>query len=617
MLFIDELHNVVGAGAAEGALDAGNMLKPALARGELHCVGATTLDEYRKRVETDAALERRFQPVFVGEPDEEGCVAILRGLKERYETHHGVAITDSAIIASVQLAQRHIADRKLPDKAIDLMDEAASRVRMEIDSKPERIDRMERRLVQLKIEHGAISKDDDPASQERLHQIDENIAKLEREYADADEAWRAEKTRAQGAKDLRERLERANLDLERAQRDGQLDQAGELQYGVIPQLEKQLAAGAEADADEGRDRSALLRTRVTEHEIAEVVSRWTGIPTGKLLSGEREKLLSLEDVLHRRVVGQNLAIKAVASTVRRARAGLTDQTRPYGSFLFLGPTGVGKTETCKALAEYLFDSEDAMVRIDMSEFMERHAVSRLIGAPPGYVGFEQGGYLTEAVRRRPYAVLLLDEVEKAHPEVFHLLLQLLDDGRLSDSHGHTVSFRNAIVVMTSNLGSEKLQEMAGQPHASLRAVAMEAVRGHFRPEFVNRIDEVVVFHTLEKTHMRGIAKRQIEQLRQRMLLQDLDLECGDALLSRLVEVSLDPAYGARPLRRTIQSEIENPLAEEILAGNFSPDDKIRADLSVPLSEDTEVAVHMPGTSLGVRFDVIKPDEGDADGKTAA
>ena len=616
VLFIDELHNVVGAGAAEGALDAGNMLKPALARGELHCVGATTLDEYRKRVETDAALERRFQPVFVGEPDEEGCVAILRGLKERYETHHGVAITDSAIIASVQLAQRHIADRKLPDKAIDLMDEAASRVRMEIDSKPERIDRMERRLVQLKIEHGAISKDDDPASQERLHQIDENIAKLEREYADADEAWRAEKTRAQGAKDLRERLERANLDLERAQRDGQLDQAGELQYGVIPQLEKQLAAGAEADAGEGRDRSALLRTRVTEHEIAEVVSRWTGIPTGKLLSGEREKLLSLEDVLHRRVVGQNVAIKAVASTVRRARAGLTDQTRPYGSFLFLGPTGVGKTETCKALAEYLFDSEDAMVRIDMSEFMERHAVSRLIGAPPGYVGFEQGGYLTEAVRRRPYAVLLLDEVEKAHPEVFHLLLQLLDDGRLSDSHGHTVSFRNAIVVMTSNLGSEKLQEMAGQPHASLRAVAMEAVRGHFRPEFVNRIDEVVVFHTLEKTHMRGIAKRQIEQLRQRLLLQDLDLECGDALLSRLVEVSLDPAYGARPLRRTIQSEIENPLAEEILAGNFSPDDKIRADLSVPLSEDTEVAVHMPGTSLGVRFDVIKPGEGGADGKTA-
>ena len=606
VLFIDELHTVVGAGSAEGAIDAGNMLKPALARGELHCVGATTLDEYRRHVESDAALERRFQPVLIGEPDETGCIAILRGLKERYETHHGVAITDGAIIASVQLAQRHIADRKLPDKAIDLMDEAASRIRMEIDSKPERIDRIERRLVQLKIEREAIKRDDDPASQERKRHIDENIAQLEREHADVDEAWRAEKTRVKGAKELRERLERANLELVRAQRDGQLERAGELQYGVIPQLEKQLASAGDRERD---DESSLLRTRVTEHEIAEVVSRWTGIPVGKLLSGERERLLALEDVLHQRVVGQNRAISAVASAVRRARAGLTDASRPYGSFLFLGPTGVGKTETCKALAEYLFDNEDAMVRIDMSEFMERHAVSRLIGAPPGYVGYEQGGYLTEAVRRRPYSVLLLDEIEKAHPEVFNLLLQLLDDGRLSDSHGHTVSFRNAIVAMTSNLGSEKLQEMAGQPHASLRDAAMEAVRGHFRPEFVNRIDEVVVFHALEKKHMHGIAERQIERLRQRLQGQELDLECTEDLMSRLVDVSLDPVYGARPLRRAIQTQIENPLAEALLAGRFAAGDRIRADLSVPLTEDSESAVRMPGVGLGVRFDLAEGERG--------
>ncbi len=606
VLFIDELHTMVGAGAAEGSMDAGNMLKPTLARGELHCVGATTLDEYRKHIEKDAALERRFQPVLVDEPDQEGCVAILRGLKERYETHHGVAITDGAIIAAVQLAQRHIADRKLPDKAIDLMDEAASRIRMEIDSKPEAMDRLGRRLVQLKIEREAIRKDDDPASLERQRQIDENIDKLAREYADFEDIWRAEKSRVQGAKQWREELEQANLELERAQRDGQLDRAGELQYGIIPNLEKALSK----EADDDSQTATLLRTRVTEREIAEVVERWTGIPVGKLLSGDREKLLGLEDVLHRRVVGQNRAISAIANTVRRARAGLTDTARPYGSFLFLGPTGVGKTETCKALAEQLFDSDDALVRIDMSEFMERHSVSRLIGAPPGYVGYEQGGYLTEAVRRRPYAVLLLDEIEKAHPDVFNLLLQLLDDGRLSDSHGHVVSFRNTIVVMTSNLASDQLQALAGQPYERMREVAMGALRESFRPEFINRIDEVVVFHTLDQQHMRGIAARQLEALRQRMLEQDLDLVCSEALVERLVQMGTDMVYGARPLRRMLQTKLENPLAQALLAGEFVPGDIIHADLTPALADASGVVTPMPGQEIDVRFSATRaePDE---------
>ena len=589
ILFIDEIHTMVGAGKAEGAMDAGNMLKPALARGELHCIGATTLDEYRQYVEKDAALERRFQKILVDEPSVEDTIAILRGLKERYEVHHGVEITDPAIVAAATLSHRYIADRQLPDKAIDLIDEAASHIRMEIDSKPEELDRLERRLIQLKIEREALAKEPDEASKQRLSDLDEDIAKLEREYADLEEIWTAEKASVQGAGAVKEELERVRQELETARRAGDLGRMSELQYGQIPALEKQLAEAQDSADDQDMQ---LLRMNVTADEIAEVVAKWTGIPVSKMLEGEREKLLRMEGELVRRVVGQDEAVSAVSDAIRRSRAGLSDPNRPIGSFLFLGPTGVGKTELTKTLADFLFDSQDAMVRIDMSEFMEKHSVARLIGAPPGYVGYEEGGYLTEAVRRKPYSVILLDEVEKAHADVFNVLLQVLDDGRLTDGQGRTVDFRNTVIVMTSNLGSHAIQELAsasgrasqessggdeGNEYALMKAAVMEIVGQHFRPEFLNRIDESVVFRPLSKANIRLIAGIQIRQLEARLAERQLELVVTDAALDRIGEAGFDPVYGARPLRREIQHSLENPLAQKLLAGEFAPGDTVFVD----------------------------------------
>ena len=580
ILFIDELHTMVGAGKGEGAMDAGNMLKPALARGELHCVGATTLDEYRQYIEKDAALERRFQKVLVDEPSEEDTIAILRGLKERYEVHHGVAISDGAIVSAAKLSQRYITDRQLPDKAIDLIDEAASRIRMEIDSKPEQMDRLERRIIQLKIERQALSKEKDAQARARLAKLDEETAELERQYSDLEQIWKAEKATLQGAAQFKSELEQARLDLETARRSGNLEKMAEIQYSVIPVLEKKIAeVEAASSAEQVADQPRLMRNKVTEEEIAEVVSKWTGIPVSKMLEGEREKLLAMESVLHDRVVGQSEAVLAVANAVRRSRAGLSDPNRPSGSFLFLGPTGVGKTELCKSLANFLFDSEEAMVRIDMSEFMEKHSVARLVGAPPGYVGYEEGGYLTEAVRRRPYSVLLLDEVEKAHPDVFNILLQVLDDGRLTDGQGRTVNFKNCVIVMTSNLGSDIIQTLAGEAnYESMKQAVMGAVGNHFRPEFINRVDEVVVFHPLAKEQLRGIAKIQLQILEGRLAERGLSLHLSDALLDRLLEEGYDPVYGARPLKRVLQQRVENPLAEGILAGRYLPGTAVQGDL---------------------------------------
>ena len=575
ILFIDEIHTMVGAGKAEGAVDAGNMLKPALARGELRCIGATTLDEYRKYIEKDAALERRFQKVLVEEPTVEDTIAILRGLKERYELHHGVEITDPAIIAAATLSHRYITDRKLPDKAIDLIDEAAAKIRMEIDSKPEAMDRLERRLIQLKIEREALKKETDPASQKRLATLEEEIAKLEREYSELEEIWKAEKAALQGAQAIKEKLEQARLELENAKRAGDLQRMAEIQYGQIPKLEEELKAAQEAEQKEFK----LLRNKVTEEEIAEIVSKWTGIPVSKMLESEKQKLLRLEEELHKRVVGQDEAVTAVANAIRRSRAGLSDPNRPVGSFLFLGPTGVGKTELCKTLADFLFDTERAMVRIDMSEFMEKHAVARLIGAPPGYVGYEEGGYLTEAVRRKPYSVILFDEVEKAHADVFNILLQILDDGRLTDSHGRTVDFRNTVVIMTSNLGSDRIQELAqeGATYNVIKNEVMQSVNRHFRPEFINRIDEIVVFHPLGREHIHNIARLQLARLQQRLAERDMKLEVTEAALDIIAEAGYDPVYGARPLKRAIQHLLEEPLAVDILAGKFGPEDTIIAD----------------------------------------
>ncbi|HRO26801.1 MAG TPA: ATP-dependent chaperone ClpB [Luteimonas sp.] len=577
ILFIDELHTVVGAGKAEGSMDAGNMLKPALARGELHCIGATTLDEYRKYIEKDAALERRFQKVFVGEPSVEDTIAILRGLKERYAVHHGVEITDPAIVAAATLSHRYIADRQLPDKAIDLMDEAASRIRMEIDSKPEELDRKERRLIQLKIQREALKKEKDAESKQRLADLESEIEGLEREYNDLEEVWKAEKAMLQGATKIKEQIEAARLELEAAQRAQDYTRMSEIQYGRLPELEKQLKAAQEAEATG----FTLLQDKVTAEEIAEVVSRWTGIPVSKMLEGEREKLLNMEDALHARVVGQDEAVKVVSDAVRRSRAGLSDPNRPSGSFLFLGPTGVGKTELCKALAEFLFDSSDAMVRIDMSEFMEKHSVSRLVGAPPGYVGYEEGGYLTEAVRRRPYSVILLDEVEKAHPDVFNILLQVLDDGRLTDGQGRTVDFRNTVIVMTSNLGSQMIQELGGddspEAYTQMKAGVMAVVQAHFRPEFINRLDDIVVFHPLDKAQIKQIARIQMAGLEKRLGERGLKIEVSDQAFDLLGNVGFDPVYGARPLKRAIQQQLENPLAQRILAGEFTSGDTIRVD----------------------------------------
>ncbi len=576
ILFIDELHTMVGAGKAEGAMDAGNMLKPALARGELHCIGATTLDEYRKYIEKDAALERRFQKVLVDEPTVEDTIAILRGLKEKYEVHHGVDITDPAIVAAATLSHRYITDRQLPDKAIDLVDEAASRIRMEIDSKPESMDRLDRRLIQLKIEQVALRKESDEASKKRLEMLEAEIGKLQKEYSDLDEVWKSEKAVVHGSQHIKEALDRSRLELETARRAGDLARMSELQYGKIPELEKQLGQAASSEGKEMK----LLRTSVTENEVAEVVSRWTGIPVSKMMEGERGKLLRMEDELGKRVIGQAEAIKAVSNAIRRSRAGLSDPNRPNGSFLFLGPTGVGKTELTKALASFLFDTEAAMVRIDMSEFMEKHSVSRLIGAPPGYVGYEEGGYLTEAVRRKPYSVILLDEVEKAHPEVFNVLLQVLDDGRLTDGQGRTVDFRNSVIIMTSNLGSQTIQEMAGEENYDrMKAAVMEIVGSHFRPEFVNRIDDIVVFHPLGREQLHRITEIQVRYLRERLASRDMGLVLTAAALDRLSEAGFDPVYGARPLKRAIQQQIENPLAQEILSGKFGPGDTVRADVA--------------------------------------
>ena len=574
ILFIDELHTMVGAGKAEGAMDAGNMLKPALARGELHCVGATTLDEYRKYIEKDAALERRFQKVLVDEPSEADTVAILRGLKERYEVHHGVDITDSAIIAAAKLSTRYITDRQLPDKAIDLIDEAASRIRMELDSKPEEMDRLDRRLIQLKMEREALKKETDEATKKRLEALNNQIHDLEREYADLDEIWKAEKASIQGAAQFKAELEQARIDLEQARRQGDLARMSEIQYGKIPALEKKISEAGEGEADTASHQ--LLRSNVTEEEIAEVVSRWTGIPVSKMLEGERDKLLRMEDALHERVIGQHESVEAVANAVRRSRAGLADPNRPNGSFLFLGPTGVGKTELCKSLANFLFDTEEAMVRIDMSEFMEKHSVARLIGAPPGYVGYEEGGYLTEAVRRKPYSVLLLDEVEKAHPDVFNILLQVLEDGRLTDGQGRTVDFRNTVIVMTSNMGSDIIQRMGGDDndYELMKNAVMEVVGNHFRPELINRIDEVVVFHALGQEQIQAIAGIQLERLKGRLAEHDLSLEISDDAMAQLAVVGFDPVFGARPLKRAIQSRIENPLAQDLLAGKYVPGDTI-------------------------------------------
>ena len=574
ILFIDELHTMVGAGKADGAMDAGNMLKPALARGELHCIGATTLDEYRKYIEKDAALERRFQKVLVNEPSVEDTIAILRGLKEKYEVHHGITITDPAIVAAATLSHRYITDRNLPDKAIDLVDEASSRIRMEIDSKPEAIDRLDRRLIQFKIEREALKKETDEASRRRLVELKERIQEMEREYAEMEEVWKAEKAALQGNTAIKEKLEKARMDMEVARRTGDLARMSQLQYGEIPELQKALEALDQAEPRE----ATLVRNRVTDEEIAEVVSKWTGIPVAKMLEGEREKLLQMEVELGQRVVGQKEAIKAVSDAIRRSRAGLSDPRRPNGSFLFLGPTGVGKTELCKALAAFLFDTEEAMVRIDMSEFMEKHSVARLIGAPPGYVGYEEGGYLTETVRRRPYAVILLDEVEKAHPDVFNILLQVLDDGRLTDGHGRTVDFRNTVIVMTSNLGSDRIQELAGaENYAAMKVAVMEVVTHTFRPEFINRIDEVVVFHPLLREQIRTISKIQIGHLEQRLAERDITLKVTDKALDLLGEAGFDPVYGARPLKRAIQQALENELAQDILAGKISGGDTVTAD----------------------------------------
>jgi len=573
IVFIDELHTMVGAGKTEGSMDAGNMLKPALARGELHCIGATTLDEYRKYIEKDAALERRFQKVLVEEPSVEATIAILRGLQERYELHHGVDITDPAIIAAAELSHRYITDRFLPDKAIDLIDEAAARVRMEIDSKPEVMDKLDRRLIQLKIEREAVKKEKDEASKKRFELIEIEIAKLQREYADLEEIWKAEKGAAQGTALVKEEIERVRAEIVRLQREGKLEKVAELQYGKLPQLEAKLKEATQAETDKPKNR--LLRTQVGAEEIAEVVSRATGIPVSKMMQGERDKLLKMEDKLHERVVGQDEAVRLVSDAIRRSRSGLSDPNRPYGSFLFLGPTGVGKTELCKALAGFLFDSEDHLIRIDMSEYMEKHSVSRLIGAPPGYVGYEEGGGLTEAVRRKPYSVILLDEVEKAHPDVFNVLLQVLDDGRMTDGQGRTVDFKNTVVVMTSNLGSQMIQNMAGDDYQVIKLAVMGEVKMHFRPEFVNRIDEVVVFHALDEKHIKSIARIQLGYLEKRLAALEMKLEVADAALAEIANAGFDPVYGARPLKRAIQSQLENPLAKLILEGRFAAKDIIK------------------------------------------
>ena len=573
ILFIDEIHTMVGAGKTDGAMDAGNLLKPSLARGELHCVGATTLDEYRQYIEKDAALERRFQKVFVDEPSVEDTIAILRGLKERYEIHHHVQITDPAIVAAATLSHRYISDRQLPDKAIDLIDEAASSIRMEIDSKPQPLDRLDRRIIQLKLEQQALQKEDDDASRKRLEMLEKELAEKEREYAELEEVWKSEKAALSGAQHIKAELENARTQMEQARRAGDLNKMSELQYGKIPELEKQLAA---AEGAEGKEMS-LLRYRVTDEEIAEVLSRATGIPVSKMMEGEKEKLLRMEEELHKRVIGQNEAVDAVANAIRRSRAGLSDPNRPIGSFLFLGPTGVGKTELCKTLAKFLFDSEDAMVRIDMSEFMEKHSVSRLVGAPPGYVGYEEGGYLTEAVRRRPYSVILLDEVEKAHHDVFNILLQVLDDGRLTDGQGRTVDFRNTVVIMTSNLGSDLIQGNQEESYDDMKALVMSVVSQHFRPEFINRIDETVVFHPLNKDNIRAIAEIQLKSLINRMESRGYVLSFTDATLDFISEIGYDPIYGARPLKRAIQQEIENPLAQQILSGSLLPEKPISVD----------------------------------------
>ena len=573
ILFIDEIHTMVGAGKTDGAMDAGNLLKPSLARGELHCVGATTLDEYRQYIEKDAALERRFQKVFVDEPSVEDTIAILRGLKERYEIHHHVQITDPAIVAAATLSNRYISDRQLPDKAIDLIDEAASSIRMEIDSKPQPLDRLDRRIIQLKLEQQALQKEDDDASRKRLEMLEKELAEKEREYAELEEVWKSEKAALSGTQHIKAELENARTQMEQARRAGDLNKMSELQYGVIPSLEKQLA---QAETGEGKEMS-LLRYRVTDEEIAEVLSRATGIPVSKMMEGEKEKLLRMEEELHKRVIGQNEAVDAVANAIRRSRAGLSDPNRPIGSFLFLGPTGVGKTELCKTLAKFLFDSEDAMVRIDMSEFMEKHSVSRLVGAPPGYVGYEEGGYLTEAVRRRPYSVILLDEVEKAHHDVFNILLQVLDDGRLTDGQGRTVDFRNTVVIMTSNLGSDLIQGNQKESYDDMKALVMSVVSQHFRPEFINRIDETVVFHPLNKDNIRAIAEIQLKRLINRMESRGYVLHFTDATLNFISEIGYDPIYGARPLKRAIQQEIENPLAQQILSGSLLPEKPISVD----------------------------------------
>jgi len=575
IVFIDELHTMVGAGKAEGAIDAGNMLKPALARGELHCVGATTLDEYRKYVEKDAALERRFQKVLVEEPSVEATIAILRGLQEKYEVHHGVEITDPAIVAAAELSHRYVTDRFLPDKAIDLIDEAASRVKMEIDSKPEAMDKLDRRLIQLKIEREAVKKEKDEASQKRLALLEQEIASLGREYADLEEIWKAEKAQVQGSAHVKEEIDQMRAEIVRLQRAGKLDKVAELQYGRLPQLEAQLKQAEKAGGTPTRHK--LLRTQVGAEEIAEVVSRATGIPVSRMMQGEREKLLQMEDKLHGRVVGQGEAVRLVADAIRRSRAGLADPKRPYGSFLFLGPTGVGKTELCKALAAFLFDSEDHLIRIDMSEFMEKHSVARLIGAPPGYVGYEEGGHLTESVRRKPYSVILLDEIEKAHPDVFNVLLQVLDDGRMTDGQGRTVDFKNTVIVMTSNLGSQMIQQMAGDDYQVIKLAVLGEVKAQFRPEFVNRIDEIVVFHALDEKHIKSIARIQLAYLEQRLTGMDMKLTVTDAALTEIANAGFDPLYGARPLKRAIQQQIENPLAKAILEGRFAAKDTIKVD----------------------------------------
>ena len=578
ILFIDELHTMVGAGKAEGSMDAGNMLKPALARGELHCVGATTLDEYRQYIEKDAALERRFQKVVIDEPTVEDTIAILRGLKERYEVHHGVEITDPAIVSAATLSHRYITDRQLPDKAIDLIDEAASLIRMEIDSKPEVMDRLERRIIQLKIEREALKKEDDDASKKRRGSLEAQLSGFEKEYSDFEEIWKAEKAAVQGSTHIKEELERARVELDTAMRAQDLQRVSELQYGRIPELEQALIGAGQAEQPE----PTLLRNRVTEEEVAEIVSKWTGVPVSRMLEGERERLLRMEDEIHQRVVGQNEAITAISNAIRRSRAGLSDPKRPNGSFLFLGPTGVGKTELTRALAHFLFDSEDALVRIDMSEFMEKHSVARLIGAPPGYVGYEEGGYLTEAVRRKPYSVVLLDEVEKAHPDVFNILLQVLDDGRLTDGHGRTVDFRNTIVVMTSNLGSQQIQALAGEDnYAAMKAAVMDVVGEHFRPEFINRIDDLVVFHPLVLSEIREIVTIQLAGLQKRLADRDMRLSLTDAALDQLAEAGFDPVYGARPLKRALQQRLENTLAQQILTGEFGPGDTITVDAGEP------------------------------------